>query len=283
VRVFHVRFDGGHLVPVTAVDAEELAKLKGQTLEIEPQPVDEQRNKLLRRVFTLASEFRKAVEDPVWGDAQEVVDAVKRRAGLVLPSNDLAGKFYTRLLPTARMNRAQVKHLHDVAVKELSAMLGRDVNDLLPPLPSGEEPAEKPAAARPAVGLGPAAGHVPPHTPLDFLRQMLAVVKRDPEVAAADKVNILKGAAPLWHEHLGPGYVGMVNAVIQELCRALEGQALHHRRYPLRRFESSPLEPHAGAAKAMTSAGRDQGKSLPAVGTTLASSRRPTPLQPKDR
>jgi hypothetical protein len=83
VKVFHVRFDGGHLVPVTAVDAEELAKLKGQTLEIEPQPVDEQRNKLLRRVFKLASEFRKAVEDPVWGDAQEVVDAVKRRAGLV--------------------------------------------------------------------------------------------------------------------------------------------------------------------------------------------------------
>jgi hypothetical protein len=223
MRVFHVKLDGGHLVPTTAVDAEELDKLKGQVLEIEPQPVDEQRNRLLRRTFKLASEFLKAVEDPIWADAQEVVDAVKKRAGLVLPSNDLAGKFYARLLPTSRMNRTQVRHLHDAAVKELSAMLGKDVNTLLPPLP-GEEHGEKPAAARPAAGTKPAAGQ-PEHTPADVLRQMLSVVKNDPQVPGEDKAKILRNAAPLWHKTLGPGYAGMIKAVIGQLCLALTGKA----------------------------------------------------------
>lgn len=187
---------------------------------------EEQRDRYLKRTFALAQAFLKAVDVKVWDDAGELIDAVKKRAGLVLPGHTLEGKFYPRLVSSRHMNNNQVQHLHDETVKHLSKLLGRDVNELLPPRGSGDE--GTPAAAHNRLvpnetAAGASYTEPKPELAKEFAAKAIAVT-RDPKIDTKAKLSTLAGMAPIWHEMLGAGYHNMVNNVITHLQKVVEGK-----------------------------------------------------------
>lgn len=177
---------------------------------------EEQRERYLKRTFALAQAFLKEIDVSVWDDAGDLIDAVKKRAGLVIPGHTLEGKFYPRLVSSRHMNNNQVQHLHDETVKHLSKLLGRDVNELLPPRGSGDE-------RSPAAGDAPPAAGRRIELAQEFVAKAIFVAK-DPKLKDPEKLSVLAGMGPIWHETLGEGYHAMVNTVIKSLQKAVQGK-----------------------------------------------------------
>jgi hypothetical protein len=203
----------------------------------------DKREAIVRRIFVIANAYLdQAPLDAPWEDDRELVDALKKRAGLVLPGHDLAGKFYTRLISIRDMNLEQVEHLHDTIIKNLSDMLGEDVNLLLPPpspVPTARAAAEgggavprSKAKAAPPLPEGEAAAQPPPEAielppdaavgAMEFGRKMIALAT-DQTTTVENKLNMLDGLQPFWIEALGPGYQDMVKAVIKALKQGVQG------------------------------------------------------------
>lgn len=187
---------------------------------------EDQRDRYLKRTFALARAFLKEAGVEVWADEGELIDAVKKRAGLVLPGHTLEGKFYPRLVSSRHMNNNQVQHLHDETVKHLTKLLGRDVNELLPPREAVAE--GTPAAAHNRLvpnetAAGASYTEPKPGLVREFGAKALAVAK-DASIDTKAKLSTLAGMEPIWHETLGIGYHTMVSTVIKHLSMAVEGK-----------------------------------------------------------
>ena len=177
---------------LTAIGDKELDKLKklGQCLvDVDVRPVDDVRDRLLKKLWLLVTTVLKqrGVHSKLknYDDPVELVDALKIKAMQFELGRTLDGKIYSRTISSRDMSRAQVEHLYDTARKTIESIIGEDPEKLLPEREPGGDRREE---------ASPPAGE---RYEAEYIRKMLFSAV-DPDLSVDARERVLNNAATEW-------------------------------------------------------------------------------------